>query len=254
MTPIRLFSLLLATALMSASAFVHADDNDFCKYQRPVINAKDLDHPKFKRSGDLVLKGGAKIAVYTFSMETPADPPDNYDTFVPGERKLDLRIKPELAAKLDAYTFQMGYFLVPKGWKPLMASEAADGGFYILFAPDMSGKSYASINNTGPCAGCAYTDASLYFKSAREEAQNDEFLYCKAPDDIRLVKLNANQIAYSVKEPHGNPVDGLATYYEEMSDNTVNFYDVQVSLPVAQHKLASVLLNQFVIPQKKKHK
>ncbi len=105
------------------------------------------------------------------------------------------------------------------------------------------------LSSTGACAGCAESDASLYFDTVRESAKGDMFPYCRKPDFVRSVPLGPDQRAYSIKVTDGNPVDGWA-YFNQ--DDNVEYYDVQISAPASQHALASAVLNQFVIPRKSK--
>jgi len=98
--------------------------------------------------------------------------------------------------------------------------------------------------STGACAGCAASEASLYFDEARKRAKDDEFMFYRKSDLIRLLPLNDFEKAYSIRVKSGSPVDGIV-YFDGSSD--FMFFDVQISLPLKQHDIATAILNQFLV-------
>ncbi len=222
---------------MSTNAL--ADGKEF-SYHRPDFKVAPGDTPKSKRVGDVETRNGVKIPVYALSM--PSGSTDGLQTFTPQSRQLDLELKPEIAAQLDAYAYSEGVILVPKNWSILRAGAGADGSTALLFAPDKSGQSYLSFESAGACIGCAYSNASAYFDEARKLAKQDDFLFYRKSDLIQSVQLGRVEKGYRIKT-EGNPVDGIA-YFDSSSD--FPFFDVQISLPATQHPLATAVLNQFV--------
>ncbi len=245
-------SILLFALLTGIPFAAHAaDDEDMgsdCTYRRPDF--KDRSIPKFQRAGEVMLAGGLKIPAYSLSMDSGILEEGELQTYTPGKPNPEaMKLKPEFANQLDAYATPMGMVLVPRGWMPVDASEGADGSFYIYFAPDTSGQTYLSISNTSACVGCAYMSASLYFDEARNLAKENTFPYCRASRAVHAVPLNPTQKAYRIVVTEGNPVDGLA-YFDSNEDEP--YYDVRISVPAAQHALASAILNQFVLSKKSK--
>lgn len=241
MKPIRtllnLSFILLAALTVSANAL--ADGKEF-SYHRPDFKVNPDGAPKSKRAGEVETRNGMKIPVYSLSM--PSGSTDGLQTFTPQSRQLDMEIKPEIAAQLDAYAYSEGIILVPKNWTIMTAGAGADGSTSLLFAPDKSGQSYLAFESAGACIGCAYSDASVYFDEARKLAKREDFLFYRKSDLIQSVQLNHAERGYRIKT-EGNPVDGIA-YFDSSSD--FPFFDVQISLPATQHPVATAVLNQFI--------
>lgn len=249
MQPLRHLRFLFLPLLAATSLVAHAEDaGETYTFHRPSFTSAPGDLPKAQRSGDVALADGSKVAAYSLTMGSGIAE-QGFETFAPEGRKLDADIKPGLAAQLDAYAYPLGIILVPKGWAPRSAGAGADGSVALVFAPDNSGQSYLSFSHTGACVGCAYSEASPYFAGARKLAKENDFMFYRESNAIQTVPLNPWQMAYSVKAPGGNPVDGLAFFD---ADGDIGFYDVQISIPAAQHALATALLNQFVLPKKRK--
>jgi hypothetical protein len=243
--------LLFIAALLSGLAFMARaeDSGEACHYRRPKLDAAaPADRPRFKRSGEVELADGIKVPAYSLSMVSGGMAEGGRSKYTPGKRGPKITIPSEMAGRLEAYATPMGTIVVPKGWTPRRAAEGADGSFLIYFAPDTSGQSYLSVENTAACVGCAYSAASRYFESARKLAKDDGFMYCSSAESVHSVTLNPFQRSYEIKPVDGNPVDGLA-YFNPGDD--LMFYEVEVSAPGSEHALASAVLNQFVIPKKK---
>ncbi len=244
---LRIMLLVLLTGMPFAAHA--ADDEDLasdCSYHRPDF--KDRSVPKFQRAGEVALAGGLKIPAYSLSMPNLLSE-GGFQTYTLEKTYPNVKLKPESASQLDVYPTPVGTMLVPRGWTPIDASEGADGSFYIYFAPDTTGQSYLYIHNTAACLGCAYMEASLYFEEARKLAKENTFPYCRASRAVHAVPLNPTQKAYRIDVTDGNPVDGLA-YFDSNEDEP--YYDVRISVPAAQHALASLILNQFVLSKKSK--
>lgn len=237
---VTLSSVLLACWITGANA---TEAGMEFSYHRPDFKEAPEDVPKSARAGDLELPGGVKVPLYSLSIASGRM--DGLETFSPRSFKLDREIKPEIAAQLDAYAYPQGIIFVPKNWSIRSGSAGADGSMVLLFAPDKSGKIYLSYSSAGACVGCAYSDGSLYFDEARKLAKGDEFSFYRKSDLVRSVRLNQFEKGYSIKIAEGNPVDGIA-YFDESSD--LPFFDARISLPSAQHSLATAVLNQFKRP------
>ncbi len=244
--PIMLLILLTGMPLAAHAAEDDEDMGSDCTYHRPDFKERSI--PKFQHAGEVTLAGGLKIPAYSLSMTSGALNEGELQTYTPKEPYPNIKLKPELASQLDAYATPMGMVLIPRGWKPIDAAENFDGRLYIAFAPDTSGQSYLSIESAGACMGCAYGDASLYFANARKYARENAFSYCRASRAVHSVSLNPTQKAYRIDVTEGNPVNGLAHF----NADDQYFYDVRISVPAAQHALASVILNQFVLSKKSK--
>lgn len=242
------FTLALAAVAVVARAADEFDEKvEVCKFHRPTFEASPTGLPKVKRVEDATVNG-VKIPAYSLSTED-ASQESGMSTYTPHGKPFAIKLKPEIANQLEAYATPMGTILAPKGWAPVAGAEGADGSFRIAFAPDRTGRAYLSLESTGNCAGCAFLASSMYFGHAVAREEDDPLFTCLKPDFVHAVPLNPDQMAYTIKADAGNPIDGVA-YYN--TDVNVVFYDVQVSMPASQHAMASVLLNQFVIPKKSK--
>jgi hypothetical protein len=245
-----LFLLWLAAVPCAAQAGEAAQTEDLgqaCTYHRPTFDPASADTPKPMRAGAVTVNG-FNIPAYGISLSNPLRA-SGFATYTPGKRGPKIRLTPEMAGRLEAYATPMGTILVPGGWTPRSGAEGADGSFVIYFTPDAGGESYMSVESTAACVGCAYSSASWYFKSARALARDNGFAYCRSAAGVHSVPLNPVQRAYRIKTAQGNPVDGLA-YFNP--DDDLMFYEVEISLPAAQHALATAVLNQFVIARKSK--
>jgi hypothetical protein len=220
-----------------------ADDlGHLCTFHRPTLKQAPAERPKFNRVADVAVNG-ARAPAYSLSLTAGGLPEGGFATYRPDAKPLHVKFKTTAGMRFDLYAIPTGTIFVPSGWTPRSGAKGADGSFYIVFAPDVTGKAYLYISNTAACVGCAYSSASEYFESARALAKKDGFAYCRSAEGVHIVALNPVQRAFRI-DTDGNPVDGLA-YFNP--DDDLMFYEVEVSLPVSQHALATVLLNQFVI-------
>jgi len=242
MNVIEILKLCMPVTLVGCVAVANAEEADYVySFHRPNLDIASEKVPKAIPAGFLELAGDVKIPVYSLVMSsgrTESGP----ETFEPKSSKLDLTIKPEVAAQLDAYAYNQGIILVPRNWKVRSGGIGFDGSMYLLFAPDKSGQIYLLYSSSGACYGCALTSASLYFKEAKKMAKEDEFGTYRHSSAIQMVTLNKFEKAYSVKVKNGNPVDGIA-YFDSADD--FPFFDVQISAPLELHYLATAVLNQF---------
>lgn len=232
--------VLAATLLSLGLTTVALADESVYVFHRPDFKVDRQDKPIAKPAGEIELKDGVKVPVFSLAMVNGAS--DDKEVFRPRVKKLDLAVKPELASRLVAYASPMGIILVPKNWQAWSAAIGVDGSASLLFAPDASGQNFLSYDNSGACVGCALSAASLYFDEAKKRAQQDDFATYRRPPALKMVKLNQFIKAYNIAVSSGNPVDGLA-YFNHESD--YEFFDARVSLGKDNHDLATVLLNQF---------
>lgn len=236
----RAIFLACCALLSTASAGSAMADESAYVFHRPDFKGDPQDKPVAKPAGEIELKDGIKIPVFSLAMVSGRD--EGKAVFRPQVKKLGLAVKPELASRLIAYAYPMGIILAPKGWQAWAAGDGADGSASLLFAPDASGQNYLTYYNAGACVGCALSAASLYFDDAKKQARKDEFEYYRRPATLKMVNLNPFVKAYNIGVASGNPVDGLA-YYNANDD--FEFFDVRVSLDKDNHDLATVILNQF---------
>ena len=91
-----------------------------------------------------------------------------------------MRMKGKLSAKdaaqLAAYYTHEGWVLVPRQWQPVNGDIGANGSSRNGFAPANGTGKVTMHGNGGGCVGCALSDASLFFASARAKAKANEFL------------------------------------------------------------------------------
>jgi len=233
----------LFIAVIGINSIAASENGQVYSYHRPDVNVKSADIPTASRFGDLELADGANIPLYSLSMNSgrTASGPEKFE---PKTSKLNFTLKNEISYQLAAYAHNEGIILVPKSWAARSAGIGVDGSMYLLFGPEKPDGSYMLYSSTGACVGCAESDASLYFDEARRRAKDNEFMFYRKSNLIRLLSLNDFEKAYSIRLKSGNPVDGIA-YFDGSSD--FKFFDVQISLPKSQHELATVILNQFLV-------
>lgn len=249
---VRRIALMKVIVTLVAGLFISAigthsiaapKNGEVYSYHRPDLNGRPVDIPTASRSGDLELANGTKIPLFSLSMDS-ARTESGPEKFEPKTSKLHFNLKNEISSKLAAYAHNEGIILVPKDWVAKSAAIGVDGSMFLLFGPEKPDGSYMLYSSTGACVGCAENGASLYFDEARSRARDDEFMFYRKSDLIRLLPLNNFEKAYSIKVKSGNPVDGIA-YFDSSGDSM--FFDVQISLPAIQHELATAILNQFLV-------
>ena len=242
----RVVSIVLTglfIAVNSAYSIAASENGEVYSFHRPDPKVKSADIPIANRVGDLELANSTQIPLYSLSMSsgrTESGP----EIFEPKSSKLDFNLGNDISGQLAAYAHNEGIILVPRDWVVKSAGIGADGSMYLLFGPKKPDSSYMLYRSTGACVGCAVDEASLYFDEARRRAKGDEFMFYRKSNLIRLLSLNDFEQAYSIRVKTGNPVDGIA-YFDGASD--FMFFDVQISLPKKQHKLAQAILNQFLL-------
>ena len=216
-------------------------------FHRPDFKDKSLDKPIVTAAGEIELRGGIKVPVFSLAMDSGRV--EGKEIFQPRVKRLDIDIKPEIAGRLYAYAYPTGIILVPKNWQAWSAAVGADGSMVLLFAPDASGQNYLLYSSTGACIGCAFSVGSLYFDEAKKLATESEFTTYRRPSTLRMVRLSEFEKAYNFSSQNGNPVDGLA-YFNPGDD--FPFFDAQVSLDKGDHDLTTVILNQFRVATNRK--
>ncbi|WP_424407982.1 DUF4850 domain-containing protein [Pasteurella sp. PK-2025] len=156
---------------------------------------------------------------------------------------LSTKLNAATLAQFDVYAMPYGQMLlVPQNWQLVDGGVGANGSTSYVFAPK-KGKGYFKYYHAASCMGCAMMSASALFPEARKDAQDNDFLFYEGTNiPTHQVHLTPHLIAYQANQGKDR-LDGVA-YYHINSDEP--FWNAEISLPEAQRKLATPLLNQFI--------
>lgn len=202
-----------------------------------IAQGKSL--PKPKLLGSAVLSNGVKLPAYQVHYQDGAGVPE----MTRPSLKIDKKLDPALSGQFVVYFFDDTWFLIPKNWRFVNAAIGANGSSVIYFAPPQGQNGhFAAWTNNGGCYGCGVEAASRYFKEADRLNQQEFDAKAQYLDISPAVTINTIR-------PHtqawratigGQNIDGVA-YFNLQEDAYTK--TVQVSLPKAQNKLATPILN-----------
>ena len=198
--------------------------------------------PKPKLLGKATLTNGVQLPAYqVFFSSGGSDEP--YETVAPDSLNIDKKLDKTLSHQFVVYFFDDVWFLIPKNWHFVYAATGANGDSLIYFAPPKGQNGHFSAwSNNGGCYGCALSAASYYFKEADDLNQQNYDAspqYHKTIPPIKSVAIRPHVQAWRTTV-NGQVIDGVAYFTEQ---NEADARVVQVSLPKAQNKLATPILN-----------
>ncbi|MFB6349062.1 DUF4850 domain-containing protein [Moraxella sp. ZJ142] len=202
-------------------------------------NTSDLPKPVYL--GMATLANGVRVPAYQVfdqDMDMVYGPSSLYI-----DKKLDAAYKTQVAV----YYFHYQWFLIPKNWRLISANIGMGGRAWIVFAPPKGQKGYFQWwINYGGCERCVLSFASYFFKQAdilNQREYGAKSRYLDISPKISFVSLDRYTKAWRATV-EGQQVDGVA-YFNP--DEDLFAMDVSVSLPKAQRKLATPILNWRLI-------
>lgn len=155
----------------------------------------------------------------------------------------------EFAAEVAGYGVAGAVVVGPAGWTGV-GRVGADGSVAFTLYPAGSSASAGPemvFQFDGACVGCAWGDASAYFPAVAQALPSAGTGPASTPPPgLQTESLGPGLIGYSLAANPGLQTNGVA--YTNLPETTSDpvFDDLQVTLPLAEHSLATVLLNAFV--------
>ena len=177
---------------------------------------------------------------------------------VPGDNPgypttLTVAVPTSFSGEVAAYGVAGTVILGPSGWTG-SGQVGVDGSVGFTLSP--SGESAGAGSEMvfrfdGACAGCAWSDASAYFPELAAAAPSAGLGSEPTPlPGLQTEPLAAGLIGYSLPASlPGDQVEGVA--YTNLPAATTDpiFDSLELTLPAAEHPLATVLLNALVANQ-----
>lgn len=203
---------------------------------------------KVKTAGTLLVNGTIRIPAYVISVADATG--DAGDFATPPLTAADMRVQGSVSADtagaLAAYQTNVGWLLVPRGWRVTRAAVGVDNSsVYAFKAPSGAGQ-IVSQDSGGACVGCAFSLASPFFPEARKQARAMDLGDNDSGTRVRGVRLGKHTMGYQQKGTGGQVLDGIA-WYNGSGDFSAFTYEV--TLPPSQHALATAILN-WRLPRK----
>lgn len=235
----KAFNLLMALGLWAVAAPVLANTLKL-ELNLPTSVIQDgKDLPKPKSLGMAVLANGVKLPAYqVYYHDGTGDEPDMSTPSL----QLTKKLEPALSRQLALYYFDQRWFLLPKDWRFVSATLGANGSSVIYFAPPQNDGHFKAWTNNGGCYGCGINTASYFFKEA-DRLNQREFdappQYQKISPAVNISTIRPHTQAWRATIGRQN-IDGVV-YFDLQSEAYTSA--VQVSLPKAQSKLATPILN-----------
>lgn len=204
--------------------------------KQAFIDGQTLAAPK--SLGMATLKNGVKLPAYDVPFHQGLDDAPA----VAWSLSLDKSLDPALSKQFVVYFFEGETYLLPKDWQFVNAAVGADGSSVITFAPPQGQNGHFSAWSNGGCYGCGVGVASYFFKEADELNQEDygaESQYLDINPKVQMTHVNPNTQAWQTVV-NRQRIEGIV-YFNLQEDAYTK--TVQVSLPHAQSKLATPILN-----------
>ncbi|MBS0458215.1 MAG: DUF4850 domain-containing protein [Proteobacteria bacterium] len=197
---------------------------------------------KVKAAGTLVVNGAVRIPAYVIAVADATADDGAFST--PEINASTLNVHGKVSADADralvAYQTNVGWLLVPRGWRVAKAAVGADNSSVYEFDDPSGAGRIVSQDSGGACVGCAFSLASPYFPEARTQAKAMDLGANDSGKRVRAVRLGKHTMAYEQKGPGALVLDGIAWY---ASGDDYSAFTYEVSLPASQHALASTILN-----------
>lgn len=256
----RLQPLFVGLGLMlGVSTITFADDHIY-QFAFPKLHSSAAERARIHQwiaLGKARFKGNISIPAYGISIENPVSDGTKEDTLLkdftscqPKACNFNFTLKAAQAQQLALYQVQgLGWFLAPRHWNTIEASMGPSGiAALVMFSPDA--KQYLSMDDSSACVGCALSSASLFFKTAQQEAKKNEFWFYNGSNvPVNTVHLktapDGGQTAlYHYQLASHYPSDGVAKFTGMQAD-IVNFRRMTLSVKPEDKGLAQVILNFY---------
>lgn len=246
--------------VLGVSTTGFADDHIY-QFAFPKLHSSAAERARIHQwiaLGKARFKGNIFIPAYGISIENPVSDGIKEDALLkdftscqPKACNFNFTLNAAQAQQLALYQVEgLGWFLAPRHWNTIEASMGPSGiAALVMFSPDA--KQYLSMDDSSACVGCALSSASLFFKTAQQEAKKNEFwFYSGSNVPVNTVHLktapDGGQTAlYHYQLASHYPSDGVAKFTGMQAD-IVNFRRMTVSLNPKDKALAQAMLNFYL--------
>lgn len=256
----RIRPLLLGLGLVLGLSTTGFAEKHIYQFAFPKLHSSATERARIHQRiplGKAQFQAGISIPAYGITIENPVSDGTGEDAVLkdfsscqPKACNFNFTINAAQAQQLVLYQVEgLGWFLAPRHWNTIEASMGPSGiAALVMFSPD--GKQYLSMDDSSACVGCALSSASLFFKTAQQEAKKNEFWFYNGSNvPVNTVHLktapDGGQTAlYHYQLASHYPSDGVAKFTGMQAD-IVNFRRMTLSVKPEDKGLAQVILNFY---------